>query len=114
MEQARDNPSMAIGESQEQKGVSSRSTERQNESPLRYIDGHLSSQNAESEPTFQKCKGRVVFRGDIVKEDFGTYAVFIEEGSSASQMTAGKVNGCHCKTTRLMDKQLTPFQHTPR
>ena len=30
-------------------------------------------------------------RGDIVKGDSGSYAVFIEQGSSASQMTAAKV-----------------------
>ena len=36
-------------------------------------------------------KGRVVIRGDIVKDDSGSYAVFTEQGSSASQMTAAKV-----------------------
>ena len=36
-------------------------------------------------------KGRVVLRGDIVKDDSGSYAVFTEQGSSASQMTAAKV-----------------------
>ena len=35
--------------------------------------------------------GRVVFRGDIVKEDSGSYAVFREHGSSASRMTAAQV-----------------------
>ena len=39
----------------------------------------------------QKYKGRVVLRGDIVKDDSGSYAVFIEQGSSASQITAAKV-----------------------
>ena len=39
---------------------------------------------SELEPQFQKYKGRVVFRGDIVKDDPGLYAVFIEQGSSAS------------------------------
>ena len=39
----------------------------------------------------QKHKGRVVLRGDIVKDDSGSYAVFTEQGSSASQMTAAKV-----------------------
>ena len=38
-----------------------------------------------------KYKGRVVLRGDIVKDDSGSYAVFTEQGSSASQMTAAKV-----------------------
>ena len=36
-------------------------------------------------------KGRVVLRGDIVKDDSGSYAVFTEQESSASQMTAAKV-----------------------
>ena len=47
--------------------------------------------NAELQPQFQKYKGRVVLRGDIVKDDSGSYAVFTEQGSSASQMTAAKV-----------------------
>ena len=47
--------------------------------------------NAELETKHQKYKGRVVLRGDIVKDDSGFYAVFTEQGSSASQMTAAKV-----------------------
>ena len=47
--------------------------------------------NAELEAKHQKYKGRVVFRGDIVKDDSGSYAEFTEQGSSASQMTAAKV-----------------------
>ena len=47
--------------------------------------------NSELEPKHQKYKGRVVLRGDIVKDDSGSYAVFTEQGSSASQMTAAKV-----------------------
>ena len=39
----------------------------------------------------RSTKGRVVLRGDIVKDDSGSYAVFIEQGSSASQMTAAKI-----------------------
>ena len=47
--------------------------------------------NAELE-TNQKYKGRVVLRGDIVKDDFGSYAVlFTVQGSSSSQKTAAKV-----------------------
>ena len=42
---------------------------------------------SELEPRYQKYKGRVVLRGD----DSGSYAVFTEQGSSASQMTAAKV-----------------------
>ena len=46
--------------------------------------------NAELETKHPKYKGRVVLRGDIVKDDSGSYAVFTEQGSSASQMTAAK------------------------
>ena len=47
--------------------------------------------NAELEAKHQKYKGRVALRGDVVKDDEGSYAVFTEQGSSASQMTAAKV-----------------------
>ena len=40
---------------------------------------------------FRRYKGRVVLRGDIVRDDSGAYAVFTAQGSSASQMTAAKV-----------------------
>ena len=51
----------------------------------------MSSENAELEAKHQKYKGRVVLRGDIVKDDFVSYAVSTEKGSSASQRTAAKV-----------------------
>ena len=51
--------------------------------------------NAELEAKHQKYKGRVVLRGDVVKDDSGSYAVFTEQGSSASQMTATKIIGYH-------------------
>ena len=47
--------------------------------------------NADLEAKHQKYKGRVVLRGDIGKDNSGSYAVFTEQGSSASQMTAAKV-----------------------
>ena len=47
--------------------------------------------NAELEAKHQKYKVRVVLRGDIVKDDSGSYAVFTKQGSSASQMTAAKI-----------------------
>ena len=47
--------------------------------------------NAELEAKHQKYKGRVVLRGDIVKDNSGSYAVFTEQGSSESQMTAAKI-----------------------
>ena len=58
--------------------------------PCCYAGGHLSSQT-ELEPKYHKCKGRLVLRDDIVKDDSGSSAVFTEQGSSASQMTAAKV-----------------------
>ena len=57
--------------------------------------------NSELDPTFEKYKGRVVLRGDIVKDDSGSYAVFTEQGSSASQNDGRKSNGCYCKVTRM-------------
>ena len=47
--------------------------------------------NAELEAKHQKYKGRVVLRGDVVKDNSGSYAVFTEQGSSASKMTAAKI-----------------------
>ena len=48
-------------------------------------------ENSELEPKYQKYKGRIVLRCDIVKDDSGSYAVFTEQVSSAFQMTATKV-----------------------
>ena len=47
--------------------------------------------NAELKAKHQKYQRRVVLRGDIVKDNSGSSAVFTEQGSSASQMTAAKV-----------------------
>ena len=47
--------------------------------------------SAELETKHPKYKGRVALRGDIVKDDSGSYAVFAEQGPSASQMTEAKV-----------------------
>ena len=49
------------------------------------------SKNAELEAKHQKYKDRVVLRGDIVKDDSGSYAVFTEQGPPASKMKAAKV-----------------------
>ena len=59
--------------------------------------------NAELEAKHQKYKGRVVLRGDIVKDNSGSYAVFFEQGSgsSASQMTAAKDHGDHLQIAWL-------------
>ena len=47
--------------------------------------------DAELEEKHQEYNGRVVLRGDIVKDDSGSYAGFTEQGSSASQMTSAKI-----------------------
>ena len=48
---------------------------------------------SELEPKFPKYNGRVVLRCSTEKNDSGSYDVFTEQGSSASQMTASKVMG---------------------
>ena len=62
--------------------------------------------NAELEPQFQQYKGRAVLRVDIVKDDSGGYAVFTQQGSSASQITAAKVMGVIARLQIVTDKQL--------
>ena len=57
--------------------------------------------NAELEAKHQKYKGRVVLRGDIVKDDSESYAVFTEQGASASQIDCRKSNGDQSKVTRM-------------
>ena len=75
-----------------------RKTEVIDETRTKGAKGHFASlmdichlKNAELEAKHQKYKGRVVLRGDIVKDDSGSYAIFTEQGSSVSQMTAAKV-----------------------
>ena len=41
----------------------------------------------------QKYKGRVVLRGDIVRDDSGSFAVFTEQGSSASKIDSRQDHG---------------------
>ena len=70
--------------------------------PDREEKGHLSSpaDDGEARNDFwsisgnyisKKNEGRVVVRGDIAQDGSGSDAVFTEQGSSASQMTAAKV-----------------------
>ena len=56
-----------------------------------FTDGHVPFEECRIGDKAPKYRGRVVLRGDIVKDDSGSYAVFTEQGSSASQMTAAKV-----------------------
>ena len=43
----------------------------------------------------------IMLRRDIVKDDSGAYAVFTEQGSSASHTTAAQDHACYCKITML-------------
>ena len=72
----------------------------------------MSFENAELEAKHQKYKGRVVLLGDTLKDDSGFYAVFTEQGSSASQMTAAKVMDIDCQDAQ--DKQRTKYLLIPR
>ena len=69
-----------------------------NEARTKGIKVHVASlmdicylKNAELETKHPKYKGRVVLRGDILKDDSGSYAVFTEQGSSVSQKAAETV-----------------------
>ena len=54
-------------------------------------DGPTPPQELDVEPKSQTYRGLVVLQGEVVKDDSGSYAVFTEQGSSASHMTAAKV-----------------------
>ena len=71
--------------------------------------------NSGLELRHQKHKGKVVFRVDIVKDDSCANAVFIESGSSASQMTAAKVPWTLFQDYQdAQDKQHMQYPLTPR
>ena len=72
--------------------------------------GHL--KNAELEPKHQKYKGRVVLRGDIVKDDSGSSAVF-RAGFVCITNDGRKSNGCHVQGYQIaQDKETAQFQLT--
>ena len=52
---------------------------------------YATSRNPSWSRRSKRTKGRVVLGSDTVEDDSGSYAVFSEPGSSASQMTAAKV-----------------------
>ena len=66
--------------------------------------GHL--RDAELETKHQK-NSWVVLRGEKVKDDSGSYAVFTEQGSSASQLTAAKSWKTNPDCQGAQDKQQT-------
>ena len=50
--------------------------------------------NAELEPKLQKYEGRVVLRGDIVKDDSGAFGSFYWTGLVCVPDDCRKDNGC--------------------
>ena len=85
MEEARDNPSMQLGEkSRAKRRLSWKHKETKKKVHFAAWMDLCHLKNAELEPTLQMYKGRVVLWRDIVKDDSGVYAVFTEQGSSAS------------------------------
>ena len=57
--------------------------------------------NAELEAKHQKYKGRVVLRGDIVKDNSGSYAVFTEQGSLSIWNDSSQNHGYHLQIAGL-------------
>ena len=77
MREAREDPCVADGKSEEQKKMlflKRKKRKRKVHFATSMDICHL--KNAEVEPKHQKYTGRVVFRGDMVKDDSGAYAVF--------------------------------------
>ena len=46
--------------------------------------------HSELRKAVREFKGRIVFRGDIVRDESGCFAVFSEQGTSASHLSAAK------------------------
>ena len=91
LEKTGENSSMAADESQNKMEVIAEARNKEKTEHFASLMDLCHLKNSELEPQFQKYQGRVVLRGDVVKGDSGSYAVFTEQGSSASQMTAAKV-----------------------
>ena len=53
-------------------------------------------ENAELKPKLLKFQGRVVLRGDTVKDDFGANAVFAEKRLICITDDCCKNHGCYC------------------
>ena len=71
--------------------------------------------NAELEAKHQKYKGRVVLRGDNVKDDSGSYAAFTEQGSSASQNDSRQESWISSPDGQgAQDKQLMQYLLIPK
>ena len=89
MRETGNTPDLAPDESQKQERSDRRSKDKGQQSPFFVMDlCHL--KNSELELQCQKYRGKVVLRCNIVRNDFGSYTVFTEQRTSASEMTATK------------------------
>ena len=71
------------------------------EGPYCIINGHMSPEKCWIGGKAPKNKGRVVPRGDIVKDDSGSYAVFTKQGSSAFSNDSIGNHGYHLQIARF-------------
>ena len=81
----------SVANGQEQKRGPPRGTKKEKTGHFATLMDICHLKNFEIEPKFQNYKGRVVLRGDTVKDDSGSHAVFTQQSLSVSQMTAAKV-----------------------
>ena len=70
--------------------------------------------NAEIEPTFQTYKGRIVLRGDIVKDTLEPMQSLLNRARLRLKWQQQKKWMSLREYLSVMDKQLTPYQHTFR
>ena len=88
---ARDDSSMGFGKVKSKKAVTLEAQRDKKKVHFATLMDMCHLKNAELEPKLQKYEGRVVLQEDTLKDDSGAFAVFTEQGPSASQMTAAKV-----------------------
>ena len=82
MRETGENTGVGADESQKQERSDRGSKESRQNRTFCVGDGPLSSQELGVGASISKIQSRVVLRGDIVKDDSGSYAVFTEQGSS--------------------------------
>ena len=63
---------------------------REGKQSILEISWHCVMKHSEQEKSKRRYKGRIVFRGDEVRDEDGFYAVFSEQGTSASLMAVAK------------------------
>ena len=101
MGKTRENTSMAADESQNEKEVIDEARKGGKTVHFASLMDTCYLKNSELEPTFHKDKGRVVLRGDIVKDDSGSLAVFTEQRFICATNDCRKGNGHKIKASRM-------------